>query len=354
MRDLTRPTRLLTAVVASVALVATACGDGDSSTDGTDNGSTDGGSTDGGQGTLAIYGSSTVFPVSSLVAEDFGGAATVTSTGSSGGFKDWFCEGLSPINNSSRSIKDSDFELCAENGIAAEDILELKIAVDGMTVMTSADNDSGITCLNLAEIFGLVGPGSGEVATWSDANAVMAEYGLEGHNASLPDVPLATSGPGTESGTYSSFWELALEDLGEEAGFPEEEKFRPDWAGSNSDEVIVQGVEGNQYSFGWVGFAHYLSVQDTVTAFEIADEEGNCVAPTPETIASNEYPLSRDLYIYVNTAFIDDAEVGGTLVDYVDYYLSEGGRAIIDEVGYVQLADDAWEATKAAWESAKA
>ena len=213
--------------------------------------------------------------------------------------------------------------------------------------MTSQDNDAGIECVNFNEIYALVGPESGDVAMWSDANDLVAELG-GGANDALPEVELTTAGPGTESGTYDSFYELAIEDI---AGDREiEEKFRPDWTGNNDDNVIIQGIAGNTYSFGWVGFAYFTEVSDQVKAFDVQDEDGNCVTPTPDTIATGEYPLSRDLYVYVNLDMLE-SDFGGTLESYVDYYLSADGYDLVAEAGYVQLTDDAWAETQAAWDA---
>ncbi len=302
------------------------------------------------EGTVLIAGSSTVGPISELVSEDFsseqpGVTAPVEITGTGGGFKDRFCLGETVVNDASRQIQDAEIELCASNGIT--NILELRVAIDGMTVMTSQDNDSGVECLNFNEIYALVGPESGDVDSWADANALATELG-GGHNDALPDVELATAGPGTESGTYDSFYELAIEEIAEERG--QEAKFRPDWTGNNDDNVIIQGIAGNPYSFGWVGYAYYVEVSDQVLAFEIENEAGSCIEPTEETIASGEYPLSRDLYIYVNLDALDAAD-GAALEGWVDYYLSDAGYDLVAEAGYVQLTQDAWAETRAAWEA---
>ncbi len=352
MRDLKRG-RLVTGLVLSLALVGTACSSDDTTTDGdptpatsdqADDMASDDGAT-GAAGTVPIAGSSTVGPISQFVAEDFGGDAAVEITGTGGGFKDRFCLGQTAINNASRTIKDEELALCAENGI--ENILELKVGIDGMTVMTSQDNDTGIECVNFNEIYALVGPESGDVASWSDANDLVAELG-GGANDALPEVELTTAGPGTESGTYDSFYELAIEGMAGDRGI--EEKFRPDWTGNNDDNVIIQGIAGNQYSFGWVGFAYFTEVSDQVRAFDVQDEDGNCVTPTPESIATGEYPLSRDLYVYVNLDMLE-GDFGGTLESYVDYYLSADGYDLVAEAGYVQLTDDAWAETQAAWDA---
>ncbi|MBY5162577.1 substrate-binding domain-containing protein [Salsipaludibacter albus] len=349
--------RAVAGLVLSLALVVTACGgdDGGDTSDTADDSSASGeaaeGGGGGGTGTIPIAGSSTVFPITAIVAEDFaaeneGADATVESTGTGGGFADFFCTGETAVNNASRAIAEDEVELCAENGV--ENILELQVAIDGMTVLTSPQNDAIAECLNFAEMYALVGPESGEVASWADANAIVGEVGEHASGEEFPDVPLTTTGPGTESGTYDSFIEIALEGIAEEQGV--EPGVRPDWQGQNDDNVIVQGLAGNQYSFGWVGYAYFLEVQDQLRAFQVADEEGNCVEPNDETIASGEYPLSRPLFIYVNLDKLDE-DYGSALEGFVDYYMGDGGYQAVADAGYVQLTDDAWAEVQAAWEA---
>lgn len=335
-------TRLFAVGVTTLALFAAGCSSDDPQDNGT-GGETQGG---GGTGTVPIAGSSTVGPISELVAADFGGNAAVEITGTGGGFRDRFCVGETAVQNASRAIEDEEITLCADNGVT--NILELKVGVDGMAVMTSANNDVIGECLSFGELYALVGPESGDVADWADANALADEIGGRAHGT-FPSAALVTAGPGTESGTYDSFIELALEGIAEER--EQEPGVRPDWTGNNDDNVIIQGIIGNDTSFGWVGFAYYSEVSDQVRAFEIAGEDGTCVAPTPETIASNDYPLSRDLYIYVDLDKLDDEEYGAALEDYVDYYMSDAGNALVAEAGYVQLTEQAWAESVAAWEA---
>lgn len=348
--------RAVAGLVLSLSLIATACGGDDGAeTDAAGSGAaaTDGGDSGSGDasGTVPIAGSSTVFPISTIVAEEFaaeteGANATVESTGTGGGFADNFCTGGTAVNNASRAISQEEIDLCAENGI--ENILELQVAIDGMSVLTSPENDQIAECLNFAEMYGLVGPESGEVQSWADANEIVSQVGEHASGEEFPDVPLSTTGPGTESGTYDSFIEIALEGIAEEQGV--EPGVRPDWTGQNDDNVIVQGLTGNQYSFGWVGYAYYREVQDQLRAFQVADEEGNCIEPNEETIASGEYPLSRPLFIYVNLDKREE-DYGGALDAFVDYYMSDGGYQAVADANYVQLTEDAWAETQSAWEA---
>lgn len=355
MRTPSRGTALA-GIVLSLSLIAAGCGSDDSAddTDDTTSGAAATGDSDGGSeasGTVPIAGSSTVFPISTRVAEDFaaenpGADATVESTGTGGGFSDNFCTGDTAVNNASRAIKQEEIDLCAENGV--ENILELQVAIDGMAVMTSVENDAIGECLNFNEMYALVGPESGDVASWADANAIVAELGDHASGEDFPDAELSTTGPGTESGTYDSFIEIVIEGPAEEQGV--EPGLRADWAGQNDDNVIIQGITGNPYSFGWVGYAYYIEVQDQIRAFQVADDEGNCIEPNDETIASGEYPLSRPLFIYVNLDKLDE-DYGSALQAYIDYYMGDGGYAAVSDVGYVALTEEAWGETQAAWEA---
>jgi len=341
---LSKRTRLFGVGLTAFALVAVGCGGDDNGEDPTDGTTEDNGGT--ATGTVPIAGSSTVGPISELVAADFGGNAAVEITGTGGGFRDRFCVGQTAVSNASRPISDEEIALCADNGVT--NILELKVAIDGMSVMTSANNDVIGDCLSFGELYALVGPESGAVASWADANAIADAIGDRAHGT-FPDATLTTAGPGTESGTYDSFIEIALEGIADQRA--QEPGVRPDWTGNNDDNVIIQGIIGNDASFGWVGYAYYVAVADQVRAFEIADENGNCIAPTNETIASNEYPLSRDLFIYVDLDKLDNADYGDALEDYVDYYMSDAGYELVAEANYVQLTAEAWAESVAAWDA---
>ena len=338
-----RKPRMLVAALLALALVGAACG-----------GSSEAGGGAGGDGALTgsifISGSSTVEPISSLVAELFAEEnpdveITVEGPGTGDGFE-LFCNGETDISDASRPIEQEEIDACAANGI---EYTELEVALDGISVLTSPGNDSA-QCLNSGDLYALVGPESEGFDSWADANDLAAE--VDASAAPYPDAPLDITAPGEESGTYDAFIELSgIPDIAVERGLSEDESetTRPDYQASANDNVIIDGIAGSDTSFGWVGFSFFEQNQDVVKAFEIDGGEG-CVAPSFETIADGSYPLSRSLYIYVNNA---KAAENDALASYVDFYLSDTGlRTAVQEVAYVVLPDDRIEATRSTWESA--
>jgi ABC-type phosphate transport system substrate-binding protein len=201
-------------------------------------------------------------------------------------------------------------------------------------------------CLSFADIYSLVGPESTGFATWADGQAIATELGS---TTTLPDLPLSITAPGEESGTFDSFVELVLAGIAEER--TQDATTRPDYTSSSNDNAIIEGIAGAAGSFGWVGFAFYEENLDTVRAFKISkDAGGTCVEPTAETIASNEYPISRNLYIYVNKA---KAAANPAITAFVDYYLADGTiSGVLKTVPYVNLAPEALAETQAAWTAA--
>lgn len=337
-------------VALAAGLVLAACGDDEDDGETTDT-TAEGGSSDttaaggdgGASGTVNVSGSSTVEPISVTVAElfaDTGSEATVNvdGPGTGDGFV-LFCDGETDISDASRPIAADEVETCAANGV---EFIELKVAVDGLSVITSTENTE-IECLSFADLYALSGPESQGFESWSDAQELATELGS---TTSLPDASLDITAPGEESGTYDSYVELAIGPIAEERG--QDEVTRPDYQSSGDDNIIIQGIGGSPTSFGWVGFAFAIENTDSVRQFDISAEPGGeCVTPTPETIASNEYPLSRDLYIYVNVA---SAEENPAVAEYVDFYLSDEGIAAVEEVGYVALTDEALAETRGVWE----
>jgi phosphate transport system substrate-binding protein len=329
-----KPIRLIIAAGAA-ALLASACG-----------GSTGGGQAAGDtlSGTIAISGSSTVEPISSLVAEKFQGvnpevSISVNGPGTTDGFA-LFCKGETDVADASRPISEEEIAACKEGGI---DYTELKVAIDGITVITSPENDD-VGCLGFEDLYALLGPESEGFETWADAEGLAEELGSK--HLPYPDAPLVITAPGEESGTWGSFIELALEGIGEERGL-DEVATRPDYQSSPNDNVIVQGIAGSPSSLGWVGYAFYEETDGAVKAIEIDGPDG-CVAPTSETIADRNYPLSRDLFIYVNT---EKASSNQALSAFVDFYLSEEGLASVSEVGYVDLPQEVVAESQDLWQT---
>jgi phosphate transport system substrate-binding protein len=300
-------------------------------------------------GTISVSGSSTVEPISTGVAELIKGSNpdfkfTVTGPGTGDGFKT-FCTGETDISDASRKIKDEEAAACAAAGI---EYTELKIAYDGMTVMTSPDNAS-VECLSFADLYALTGPQSQGFDTWSSAAELAKSLGS---NTVFPDADLSITGPGEESGTYDSYVELVIAPIASKQTPPQESATRPDYVASANDNAIIAGVSGSMGSLGWVGFAYAEENKETIKELAVAKEpNGTCVSPTAATIADGTYPLSRSLYIYVNNA---KATANPAVAAYVDYYLADGTIAtILETVPYVSLPAAELDATRSAWEASE-
>jgi len=322
-------------------LVVAACGDDDSSSSG------DSSSADESEfGRIIISGSSTVEPISARVGQAYEAiddtvATTVEGPGTGDGFAR-FCAGETDISDASRAIKDSEAEECTANGI---EYVELHIATDGISVITSPEN-SAVSCLDFNDMYAIVGPESEGFENWNDADGLGAELGAA--HAPYPAAPLVITAPGDESGTYDTFVELVIEDIADERG--QSAETRVDYNPEANDQVIVSNISNDATSFGWVGYAFFEENAASLKAIEVDDGESGCVAPTTETIASFEYPLSRPLFIYVKTS---DLPNRSDLVSFVDFYLSDEGLVYVSEAGYVQLPSSEMDGTRAAWESAK-
>lgn len=335
--------RKLTWVFAGVlvlTLVAAAC-----SSNSNDTGNS-GGSPAGGDlaGTLNISGSSTVEPITSLVAEKFQAAKpsveiAVDGPGTSDGFE-LFCNGETDISDASRAISEEEIAACAANGIKP---VEIEVGLDALTVI--GNPASPIDCMNFGDLYALFGPESNGFANWSDANALAAKVG---GNGGFPDAPLTIVAPGEESGTYGSFIEIALQDLMEKRG--QDTNLRPDYQISADDNVIVENAAGTEGGLGFVGFSFAINAGDTVKRYQV-DGGSGCVDPSEENVINGTYPISRSLYIYVNPAKITE---NPAVKPFVDFYLSDEGIASVTEVQYVSLPTDRLEASRSAWEAASA
>jgi phosphate transport system substrate-binding protein len=332
---------VVVATISLLALIATACGG---------NGGTGGGNggNDGLTGSILVSGSSTVQPITDLVAELFVEQASdvqisVDGPGTSDGFV-LFCDGETDVQDASRAISEEEIAACEANGV---EYVELEVAFDGITVMTNPANP--IECLATADLYALMGPESEGFESWSDANALATELG---GTDSFPDSPLEITAPGEESGTYDAFLELAgFEDFGVSHGLSEDAAavMRPDYQASANDNVILQAIEGTPSALGYVGFAYAEEGGDTVKEVSVDAGDG-CIAPSRETIADGSYPLSRSLYVYVNKG---KAAESPALKAFVDYYVSDDGLMLaVTEAGYVELPQDRIDNTRSNWESA--
>ena len=294
-----------------VLLAAVACG----SDSGADR------ETDSLSGLVEIDGSSTVFPVSEAVAEEFhklnpGVDVNVGISGTGGGFKR-FTAGETDISNASRTIKDSEAAAAAGNGVA---YIELKVGTDGLSVMVNPKNDF-VECLTIEELKKVWEPGS-TIDNW---NQIRPEF---------PDRPLRLYGADTDSGTFDYFTEEVV---------GEAQASRSDYTASADDNVLIQGIGGDRNALGYFGYAYYAENQDKLKLVAV-DSGAGCVIPTAETIESGEYsPLSRPLFIYVNKARLDKPEVQA----FVEFYL-ENAEELVREVGYIPLEDAAYESGLAA------
>ncbi len=275
-------------------------------------------------GEIDIDGSSTVYPISAAVAEDFDAVAgdvrvNVGFSGTGGGFEA-FCAGETHISDASRPIRQNEIDACAENGI--DDVLEIEIGLDALTVMVHPDNDF-VDCLTieqLHEIFRTDG-----ATNWSEIDA------------SFPAQSIALYFPGTDSGTFDYFVETVIKDV-DEAAF-----HRGDGTASEDDNVLAQGIGGDGDSIGYFGFAYFQDAGQSLKAVSIDGGEG-CVAPSFESALDGSYPLSRPLYIYTRELFLAEHPVNPVL-RFVEFYL-DNATALVAEVGYVSLPADALQTQK--------
>jgi phosphate transport system substrate-binding protein len=268
-------------------------------------------------GSIAIDGSSTVFPISEAMAEEFqvanpGVQITVGASGTGGGFEK-FCNGETQISDASRPVKPEEIEACAENGI---EMIEVPVATDALTVVVNPEND-WVECMTIDELNTIWSPeAQGTVTNWNQVNP---EY---------PDAPLTLFGPGTDSGTFDYFTEVVNGEEGASRG---------DYTASEDDNVLVQGVVGDVNSMGYFGYAYYFENQDQMKAVGI-DGGSGCVEPSEEAVLAGEYtPMSRPLFIYVSKQAL---ESDPAVKAFVDFYLDPANKEYVAETGYVTLSDE--------------
>lgn len=272
---------------------------------------------------IVIDGSSTVLPISQAVAEEFEIAhkarVTVGKSGTGGGFKK-LCRGEIAIAGASRPIKESERAECQTAGI---EYIELPVAYDGIAVVVHKDN-AWADHLTVEELKKMWAPESeGKIKKWSEIR--------EG----WPDKELHLYGPGVDSGTYDYFTAAVV---------GKEHASRGDFQPNEDDNVLVQGVSTDPNALGFFGYAYYVENTDKLKVVPIDDAnpangEG-AIAPAPETVASGAYqPLSRPVFIYVSKKAADERP---EIARFVEFYLNEG-RALVKEVGYIPLPDEAYK-----------
>jgi len=281
--------------------------------------------TDGGlSGDINISGSSTVFPLAVAMREDFTAEEmhpnvdiSVNSTGSGGGFTNYFCTGDTDFNNASRPIKGVEEDQCSGNDVTP---VELKVATDALTVVVNNDADwfgeEGEECLTVEQLKEIWSAES-KPTTWSDVNS------------DWPDEEIQLYGPTDASGTFDYFIE---EVIGEEGSH------RTDYQSTEQDNQIINGVANSEYAIGYMGFAYYSENTDRVTALGIDNGDG-CVKPTLDTASSGEYqPLSRPLFTYPAQSALADEHVAEFARFWLENSTSES--IVADEVGYVPNTED--------------
>lgn len=333
------------ALLLGAALALAACGGSASSPGSSSPGSSSGPSSEPLSGRIAIDGSSTVYPISAAVAEEFqienpGVKVTVAFSGTGGGFKKFCATGAdtTDANDASRPIKSTDkpgadgtlgtaddelseATLCRNAGV---DPVELKVAFDGLSVVVNPAN-TWVDCLTTAELKAIWDQGS-TVRTWADVRA------------GWPSQDIELFGPGADSGTFDYFTEVIN---------GEAKRSRSDYTPSEDDNALVQGVANDENGLGYFGFAYYEENTDKLKLVPI-DGGSGCVTPSIDTIKDGTYaPLSRPLFVYASAQSLARPEVAA----FFAYYLDNVG-SFVDEVGYVELPEDELAATRAALEAA--
>lgn len=264
------------------------------------------------KGTIEIDGSSTVFPISEAVAEDFGlltggdVRVLVGVSGTGGGFKK-FCRGETDIANASRPIKASEVALCAEIGL---EFIELPIAIDGLTVVVNPDNDF-LSCVTLDELNAMWSPeAEGAITNWDQVRS------------GWPSDSMSLYGPGADSGTFDYFTEVVN---------GESQSSRGDFIASENDNVLVQGISGDRNGIGYFGYSYYIENEDKLKLVGVDAGQG-CVTPNPETIADGTYfPFARPVFMYVNA----EAAKQPHIREFVRFFLGDNGAKLVNEVGYI-------------------
>jgi phosphate transport system substrate-binding protein len=276
-------------------------------------------------GEINIDGSSTVYPISAAMAEEFDAVAgdvlvNVAFSGTGGGFEK-FCAGEIDVSDASRAIKDNadpaklgEVQKCAANGI--DDIVELQVGIDALTVLVNPENDF-VECLTVEQLNGLFK--SDGYTNWNQVDP------------SFPDEAITFYYPGTDSGTFDYFVETII------TGVDETSTHRGNGTASEDDNILAQGIEGDSHAIGYFGYAYYQEAGSALKAVAVDNGDG-CVEPTFENALDGSYaPLSRPLYIYTREAFLEDPD--SPVLGFVNFYL-DNTPTIVPEVGYINIPDD--------------
>ncbi len=279
---------------------------------------------------IKIDGSSTVYPITEAVAEEYQKATkvkvTVGISGTGGGFKK-FCRGETDISNASRPILKKEMDACKEGGVQ---YIELPIAYDGLTVVVNKNNDF-VKSLTVEELKKMWEPAAqGKVKSWKQINA------------SYPDTPLKLFGAGSDSGTFDYFTEAIV---------GKAKSSRGDYTASEDDNVVVQGVASDKGSLGYFGFAYYEENQDKLKAVPIVAKKGApAVMPSFESVKDGSYqPLARPIFIYVNAT---SAAFKPEVKAFVDFYLANA-PTLVKEVKYIPLPANEYAAVTKHFKSLK-
>ncbi|MCH8161107.1 MAG: PstS family phosphate ABC transporter substrate-binding protein [Chloroflexi bacterium] len=276
--------------------------------------------------TVRIDGSSTVFPITEAVAEEFmlatdGVRVNVGFSGTGAGFEK-FCRGDTQISAASRAIKDAEVEDCADSGI--DDILEIQIAIDALTVMVNPKNDF-VDCMTVDELH-LAFRHEG-ASRWSD---IRPEW---------PSDSIIFYYPGTDSGTFDYFLEAIIDGVDETASH------RGDGTASEDDNVLALGIENDSDALGYFGFAFFSVAGEGLTPVAVDDGDGECVTPSFESALDGSYtPLSRPLFIYTRESFLRERPEVLSLVRFYlessDIRLTPEQNLLVPEVGYITMPPD--------------
>ncbi|MCE2896537.1 MAG: PstS family phosphate ABC transporter substrate-binding protein [Betaproteobacteria bacterium] len=272
------------------------------------------------QETIKIDGSSTVFPITEAVAEDFQQSkkgkirVTVGISGTGGGFKK-FCRGETDMSNASRPILAREMEECKRAGIQ---YVELPVAYDALTVVMNPKND-WIKALTVADLKKMWEPAAqGKVTKWKQVNSAW------------PDSSLKLFGPGADSGTFDYFTEAVN---------GRAKSSRGDFTASEDDNVLVQGIARDVNGLGYFGYAYYYENRDKLKAVPIVNPNtGKAVLPGADTVMDGSYqPLARPIFIYINSKSLDRPEIR----EFVEFYM-KNAEALVSEVKYVPLPAKAY------------